>query len=660
MLSAMMSAWAAAAEAPVLLVDATAVRSTNLGWGGAAPDEFANAPLVVEDNAEPSSPYFAEFSVPAERKGKYEIWALVLGCGAHWVSPFTWSVDGGSAHDAAALPGSSEEGCPRWVKLGSVDLERGEHTVRFEVTGRRQQPDDAYIFSLWQWVLAPVEAGFAPWSPNVALSYNPQVNQNAGAAKASGASAVPYRRILGKTASPVTLTVRTKQSLPDVAPVWRDYSEGGVVTAPDFFIPELIRPLRPRFIRKDHCMPTGTLRADGGIDYDYTRLRNSVTAIRAVGAEPVIGLELQPATMPHDAAGNIPDRSVWLDDPGFEARWRQALNLAFDDLEAQGLVVNYFQCFNEPEYSGYNGHAKVAVWIYDIAQQVVRARRPDAKMMGIGCGDGISEVGMLFLDYLEKNPGAADYFDYHTYQASPEFYRNRLEWVRLELKRRGLEHVQPAVTEWGVTSSGASRHRGGMEAAIYNARVIKALAEGGAPIGCQFCLRDFPNEGLKFGLLTTEGGFKPAYWAQWLWARLPDGTGRVAVEGASEESIDAYACSDGEGGFWVLTWYGAPSDDWASRQVTLKFDGAVWPGMRLTEYVLDRESHIGWLPPGVPVEFPRRESFVRYEPARVPEISRLMRPNSMRLLHLQFASEPGDTIPRTLRNDPGLYGVMTP
>ncbi|MDD3885536.1 MAG: hypothetical protein PHI35_01545 [Victivallaceae bacterium] len=643
-----------------LLLESGAASATNMGWGGVTVNgKRGLAPLQVENNIEPSAPYFAEFDFKLNRAGKYAVWAQVLGCEARWVSPFSWKIDDLAAAPAKALPGSTQ-GAPRWIKLGEVKLSSGAHKLRFQLTGRRTHPDDAYIFALYQTLIVPAGKPVNLPKSVIDLGFNPQVNRNASDNRAENpvGNASGYSRLTGDNADPVALRINLTGKAVDVAPIWRDYSEGGMVTAPDFFIPELVKPLRPRIIRKDHCLPLGKKNADGKVELDFTRLGDSVKAIRGVGAEPIIGLEVPGVIMPRTPQGYIAPQSQWRADKEFFNRWRDLLEKSFDYLRDNHLEVNYFQSFNEPEFSGFINDPQLAIDVFAVASETVRRRRPDAKMLGIGCGDGISVVWQTFINYLGDHPNAVDYFDYHTYQASPDYYRNRLVYLRGELAKRKLNHIKPAITEWGAASSGIFHHRSGMANVIYNTETAKALSEAGLEIGCLFCIRDFPKNYLKFGLITTDGFLKPSYWGQWLWAQLPDGKNKLEVKGAARDGVNAVAFRTDDGGVAVLMWRGGERRD-PVRQIELAIDNAPWKYCYTKTYLLDEDRHIGFVAPGRQVELPFAESYGETGKSSGMVLKFQMRPLSMRLMKIA----PADGIRPTdanLRNQPLLFGELKP
>lgn len=278
-------------------------------------------------------------------------------------------------------------------------------------------------------------------------------------------------------------------------------------------------------------------------------------------------------------------------------------------------------------------------------------------MFGIGCGDGVSSAWYAFADYLTKNPQAADYFDYHTYQASPQYYINRLKYLREDLKKRNLSHIRPALTEWGVASSGAPALRSGMENAVFNASVVKALAFSGLEIACLFSIRDFPQNNYKFGMITTDGYLKPAYWGQWLWAQLPDGTAPLKLSGTSADKVDGIAFKDGDGAA-ILLWRGGDRREPAIN-VSLDLTGSQWTGMQIRKWSLDETRHIGLLPQGAPIELPMAESCQIFDAAKVPSCQIELPPLSMCLLKMEPATSVRE-FPKNLRNDPFLYGKPTP
>jgi hypothetical protein len=653
---------AGADAVPVVVLDATAVTRTNLGWGDQSiTSGQVSTDLRVENSLEPALPYFAEFQFPLARPGRYVLWVYVLACNEPWVSAFTWRVDNGSPNHAVPQDGSMK-GCPCWVKLGTVNLAGADHMLRFEVTARRRHPDNAYIFCLWKVVLAPAGEKFVPWEENVNFGYNPQVNQGAatGGSSGQGMLAGQVLRFSGRLADPVLLQINLRETVPPVNPVWRDYSEGGGVSSENFFIPYLVKPLRPRFIRKDHCLDhAGAVLRDGpALKFDFHGLVTTINAIRAVGAEPIVGLD----AFPWGAVATRPDgRSIPLDEwprhRAIKQEWDQTVRAALAEIKKRQLPVTYFHCFNEPEYSGFRGQPEAALMVFDVASKAVREMMPQAKMIGIGCGDGVSDIWSAFMDYLQKNPGSADFFDFHRYQCTPEEYGAAIRRLRSDLDRRGLGKIGISMTEWGIASSGQYYHRNTVRTATYNASSIKAMSEAGLEIGCLFSLRDFPqSNSLKFGLITSDGFLKPAYWGQWLWAQLPEQNPRLAVLG-QDAQVQSVAYRDGDG-VAVLVWYDAPENS-PTRQVTISLPGEQWRGCDRREWLLDSVHHLGFIPEGQPVELPEARQAGLFPHPAPPSFSFGLTPASMRLFKLQPCAVLPE-VPKSLRNTPALYGDIRP
>lgn len=632
-----------APDKPVILIDSTAVKATNLYWG--QPKSGENGLIVdlqAESSLTPFQPYYADFmfNLKPPAAGEYDAWALVFGTGdVPHLSAWDWSFDGALAREGRALEGSLK-GMPRWVKFAKVDLKPGDHSLRFTVTGRRSFPDDAYLFHLYKVILAPVDAEFSPEDAGIDLGFNPQGNQAAG----SGKNAVPGqaqpqgRTVLLRSdiADPVSLNVDLKKVLPPVQPVWRDLSEGGVETGGDFLIPELAKPLRPRFIRKCHVLSLSkiTRGADGRLAYDFGESLAAVKAIRAVGAEPIIDLANLPAVLRVDAQGKALPVADWAKNENLKKEWHEVVTAFLKSLKDNNLPVKYFTSFNEPEFSAMktNGQNETSLMIWRVAAKAVKDFDPKLQMAGMEFGNAKSGIYQAFLEEIGKDSGNIDIFSFHQYNSTQERQAEEIRELRAELDKRSLQRVKIAVDEWGVVSSGQIYHRATTRAATYNASCIKAMAEAGLDIGGFFCFRDYPNQGWKWGMITGDGYLKPSYWGHWLWAQLPENNDRLEVAGGNGH-IQSFAFRDGEG-LAILIWYDAP-ENFPIRDVSLGLAGEKWAGYTAKQWQLDSMRHIGHIAEGAPVELPCSVKSEKFKNPGAPSLAFKMLPASMRLIKMQ-------------------------
>jgi hypothetical protein len=643
---------------PAILIDSTAVRATNLSWGRPKPGPSG---LIIDLQAEssltPFEPYYAEFAfdIKPEAAGEYDAWALVFGTGdVPHLSAWDWSFDGAPPQEGKPLEGSLK-GMPRWVKFAKVDLKPGEHSLRFTVTKRRSFPDDAYLFHLYKVILSPAGDEFTPDDAAIDLGFNPQGNQAAGSPAASGgtAKAQQSRTVLlrGDIADPVKLIVDPQKVLPPVQPVWRDLSEGGIETGGDFLMPELVKPLRPRFYRKCHVLSLAkvTRGADGKLTYDFSESLAVVRAMRAVNAEPIVDLANPPRVLYLDAKDKPVPAAQWAKDEKFQKEWRETVTAFLQALKDNNLSVNYFTCYNEPEFSPLKAPTETSLMIWRVAAQAVKDFDQKLQMAGMEFGNAKSGIYQAFLDEIGKNPKNVDIFSFHQYNSTSERHAEEIKDLRAELDKRGLQRVKIAVDEWGVVSSGQVYHRATTRAATYNASNIKAMAEAGLDIGGFFCFRDYPNPGWKWGMITGDGYLKPSYWGHWLWAQLPEQNDRLAVTGENNR-VQSMAFRDGKG-IAILVWYDAPENS-PIRDVSVALSGEQWAGYTVTQWQLDTMRHIGYIPPGEPVELPYSVKSEKFKAPAEPAFSFKMLPASMRLVKMQpLAADQEPVPPRPLLLD---------
>lgn len=643
---------------PVILIDSTAIKATNLSWG--MPKKAGGGvtiDLQAESSLTPLQPYFAEFAfdIKPENGGEYDAWALVFGTGdVPHLSAWDWSFNGAPAQEAKPLEGSLK-GMPCWVKFAKVDLQPGSHDLRISVTSRRSFPDDAYLFHLYKVILAPTVDEFSPDEAEIELGFNPQANQsgNSGRSATPGLAQPQGRTVLLRSdiADPVSLTIDPKKILPPIQPVWRDLSEGGVETGGDFLIPELAKPLRPRFYRKCHVLSLAKVsRAeDGKLAYDFSESLAVVKAMLAVGAEPIIDLANPPRAIYVDAKNKPMPAAEWAKSETFQKEWRETVTAFLQALKDSNLSVKYFTSYNEPEFSPLKAPTEASLMIWRVAAQAVKDFDPKLQMAGMEFGNAKSGIYQAFLEEIGKNPKNIDIFSFHQYNSTSERQAAEIKDLRAELDKRGLQRVKIAVDEWGVVSSGQPYHRATTRAATYNASNIKAMAEAGLDIGGFFCFRDYPNPGWKWGMITGDGCLKPSYWGHWLWAQLPENNDRLAVTGGNDH-IQSIAFRDGAG-ITMLVWYDAPENS-PVRDVSINLAGEQWAGYTVTQWQLDSMRHIGYIPPGAPIELPHSVKSEKFKAPAQPSFAFMMLPASMRLVKMQpLAADQEPVPPRPLLLD---------
>lgn len=188
-----------------------------------------------------------------------------------------------------------------------------------------------------------------------------------------------------------------------------------------------------------------------------------------------------------------------------------------------------------------------------------------------------------------------------------------------------------ALTEWGISSSGSPHYRAGMRSVLYNAEMIRALMEAGVDIGGLFCIRDLPADNWQWGLITTDGLLKPAYWGQWLWARLPDDAVRLALDG--EDAMVRGVAFEKDGEIFLLCWNLAGECS-VPRKVIVEIKKH-WRECRVTQYVLDMSRHISYIPEEATVEFPGTHFERQFSEGEFPFWELQMQPESMCLIRLR-------------------------
>ncbi|MFA7238266.1 MAG: hypothetical protein WC058_15510, partial [Phycisphaeraceae bacterium] len=149
-----------------------------------------------------------------------------------------------------------------------------------------------------------------------------------------------------------------------------------------------------------------------------------------------------------------------------------------------------------------------------------------------------------------------------------------------------------------------------------------------------FNVRDYSY--YPIGLITWDGFLKPAYWAQWMWAQLPENNDRLAIDGG-DDRVQAFGFRDGAG-IAVLVWYDAPANS-PHRRITLDLPSEKWSGYTVRQWRLDATRHVGYIPEGSAVELPCAVVSQVFKAPAAPSLTFDMIPVSMRLIKIQPLAE---------------------
>ncbi|MFA5206342.1 MAG: hypothetical protein WC708_18245, partial [Lentisphaeria bacterium] len=501
--------------------------------------------LTLVTPIQPRVPYHATFPVPVPSAGRWSVWAFSLPRDSGWTSPYSARIDTGVPCRSPRL--AARDDTAKWEHLGVWELPCGPANLTIQVDGGRQSADGGYYFTLWK-LLFVKDPAFVPDPLKLELEFNPQLFRDQTKIEGKRYAEIPT---LSRPNRRVILRGNLDQTQGSPAPVWRDYAQGGEFDRPELLQPRHTRALRPRFVRKDHCLDNSLKRGPGGaVSYDFSRGLRQLRAILALGAEPVAGLDM----FPPDLLQGKEKQTLWRDD-AFMKEWSRLVT-AFTTcvLKENKLPVRYFQYFNEPDNTGYINAGDTLVATYIAAAQAVKQVAPGAKVGGIGTGDGMScPLNAYFIGKLAGRSELVDFFDFHIYQNRPDRLGRSVATARELLDQNGLQSAKIAVTEWGM-SSGVTPTLASAAVVPYNASQIKAMVDAGVAMGGLFCLVDPNGVGApdavseQWGLITANGFLKPAFWGQWLWSQLPD-DGRRLVMAGEQDGIETFAVTKG-GAVW--------------------------------------------------------------------------------------------------------------
>ena len=116
--------------------------------------------LPPSSNGDGASGYRADYKFSVNATGSYALW--IAASPANASSPFTYTIDGGSANPAEDAPASGNVYAGKfvWSQLGDATLVHGPHTLTITLTGPRER-DRRYVLALDAFCLSRV-----PFHPN--------------------------------------------------------------------------------------------------------------------------------------------------------------------------------------------------------------------------------------------------------------------------------------------------------------------------------------------------------------------------------------------------------------------------------------------------------------------------------------------------------------
>jgi hypothetical protein len=380
-----------------------------------------------------------------------------------------------------------------------------------------------------------------------------------------------------------------------------------------------IAPLRPRFVRIDASLQDVSPARDA---FRIQPLLDQVAAIRGIGGEPLVILSYMPA---------------WLGGPN--AYGRDATKVAPADLDAwQALVhrtglalatapapATWFEAWNEPDIPIFWQDSPTA-WV-DTTTRSARAVRDVQRETGVclhfgGAATAVPDpvyLAAFLAPFRDDASLPLDFVSWHYYGNYPFFgpdgpeplvpapftaawpavgRRNPIadpatfggqvplvrHWTEAYLAGSGRAMPLLVLDEWNVSAGGFDTRNDTHEGAAFDAAVLTELQSAGLDASAFFHAADtYGGHAGDFGLVTSTGQPKPAWWTFWLWQRLEPR--RVSVTSSGSEGMWATASLGRRSLTLLLASFSASRP--ADRDVDVTLANLPWRAGRVTVRRLD-------------------------------------------------------------------------
>lgn len=328
---------------------------------------------------------------------------------------------------------------------------------------------------------------------------------------------------------------------------WENLAQGGE----EFNRPMLgsainyLRPLKPSYIRIDHIFDAYDLitqiNPDQSLNYNWSRLDQTIDHILTAGATPMLALSYMPTSLASDNIISPPTN--WL-------LWQQLVKDTIEHYSGtqpdQKAIPNiYYEVWNEPDLFGH--------WRFDTADRASYLTLYQQSLLGAGqtqntlpfkiggpsvTDPGPQKIQMIeqFLNFIDQNNLRLDFLSWHRYHSSIDIFMNDLDnFDRFLRKHPRYQDTEIILSEWGSNPENSFWHDSIFDAAHTVSAVRQFLNRIDAAYS--FEIKDGPDpKGQTFwgrwGLLTHDstGLFKkPRYYALLLLTKMKPQ--RIALNG---------------------------------------------------------------------------------------------------------------------------------
>ena len=254
--------------------------------------------------------------------------------------------------------------------------------------------------------------------------------------------------------------------------------------------------------------------------YDWRKLDDSVDAIRAIGAQPVMCLCFKPRVL-------FPKLDDTIVHPESYEEWQAVISAMVRHYNVEKKYgIQYWEVGNEPDIGGGGGAPYLFtpesyIVYYGKTVEAVRRADPAAKVGGPAIArsfstapspahpSGVAASPLLpaFLKACSEKKLPLDFVSWHRYSDDPEEFRKTIHYVKGLLKQYNLS-CETTLNEWniGLRANQMKHHRNPDYQPCFMIDVTKILIDEGVSSGGYWQLRNMP---VQKGLLDFLGDKEP-------------------------------------------------------------------------------------------------------------------------------------------------------
>jgi xylan 1,4-beta-xylosidase len=274
--------------------------------------------------------------------------------------------------------------------------------------------------------------------------------------------------------------------------------QGGISPNPmiDAHIPQL-QILHPRTIRFFIQEFYNLYPAKG--KYNWNTLDKTLDAIVATGAHPIPDITFKPPVL-------FPKVDQTIVHPSSYAEWEELVYRLVKHCREKKYGIEYWEIGNEPDIGEGGGCPYLFtpkdynIYYKHTTDAILRAD-PKAKVGGPALADPHSPIGDSLIEYCAGGNAPLDFFSFHSYNSSPEFFRSIIKYENGKLgKYPQLKKTKTMITEWNMDVFNPNLNPWFQPAFILE--TTKMFEEEGLSMAAYYEIRDYYIDPADFTFLS--------------------------------------------------------------------------------------------------------------------------------------------------------------